>query len=85
MEKIWGHAELFYTFWAPWLHQLRPESKVFVKPRLRRIEIALRALHLAYPSVRDRLLALCLQLQEPYLSHLRNLRMAFEFLIPLVR
>ena len=63
---------------------MRPQSQVFVKPRLGKIEISLRALQLAYPNVRARLLTLVNNVQEPYRAHLRNLRFAFEFLIPLV-
>ena len=84
MERLRGQPELFYTFWAPWQHQVRADSKIFIKPRLRSIEISFRALQLAYPSVRNRLLTLANTIQEPFRSHLRNLRFAFEFFIPLV-
>lgn len=84
MEKIWAQPQLLYSFWGPFMHSIYPKTKVFKKPHLKQIEISLLCLRLAYPRIADRLQEFIQNAQEPYLSHARNLWMAFQFFIPLV-
>jgi hypothetical protein len=84
MERIWAQPEFLYPFWGPYMHSIYPKSKVFKKPHLKQIEISLLCLRLAYERVSDRVDTLIMKIQEPYLSHLRNLRIAFDFFIPTV-
>ena len=84
MERIWAQPEFLYSFWGPYMHSIYPKSKVFKKPPLKQIEISLLCLRLAYERVSNRVDALIMKIQEPYLSHLRNLRIAFDFFIPTV-
>jgi hypothetical protein len=84
MEKIWAQPQLLYSFWGPFMHSIYPKTKVFKKPHLKQIEISLLCLRLAYPRIADRLQQFIQNAQEPYLSHARNLWMAFQFFIPLV-
>ena len=84
MERIWAQPEFLHSFWGPYMHSIYPKSKVFKKPHLKQIEISLLCLRLAYERVSDRVDTLSMKIQEPYLSHLRNLRIAFDFFIPTV-
>jgi hypothetical protein len=84
MEKIWAQPQLLYSFWGPFMHSIYPKTKVFKKPHLKQIEISLLCLRLAYPRIADRLYHFIQEASEPYLSHARNLWMAFQFFIPMV-
>src|ERR1700712_61264 len=84
MEHIWAQPQFLYSFWGPFMHSIYPKTKVFKKPHLKQIEISLLCLRLAYPQIAERLLQFIQIAEEPYLSHARNLWMAFHFFIPLV-
>ena len=85
LENTWGSPELFYPFLAPFMHHFYPKSKVFKKPNLKQIEIALTCCRLVYPDIRPILLISLDVVTNPIIrTHYRNLIFLFEFLIPTV-
>jgi hypothetical protein len=84
LERIWAQPQFLYSFWGPFVHLIYPKSKVFKKPHLKQIEITLLCLRLAYPRIAQKLKNFISKAEEPYVSHARNLFIAFEFFIPMV-
>src|ERR1043165_8025874 len=72
MEKIWSCDQFYYTFWAPSIY---PDSAVFLKPKLKDIEITLTSLRLAYPVIQQRLHSFLREQKNnrPTYTHARNL------------
>lgn len=87
LERIWTFPLFYYTFWAPWRHVMYPNHSVFLKPKLKDIEINLTCLRLSYPEIRDELKRFLDKgdMKNKCYCHARNLYMVFEFLIPMVR
>ena len=77
-------AHLLLPFLAPLKHAFYPDSKVKQKPHLKEIEIVFTACTLVYPDIKDRMHQVEQKTEGIVKTHMRNLRILFEFFLPVV-